>query len=218
MYRRGGPAPGGRYRVPVTTADEERLRWDAAAELDPMGAAWSEPDVAQGIADCLDALAPIRPTLDAGGRLLDLGCGGGRLAVPLARAHPNATVVGVDVSPFMLRDAARAGLPNLELHLGDGRAVPDEVAQIDGGWSVLLFQHVDDRTMLGYLAGVHRRLRRGGVFRFQVTIGSTNVAYSHDRALPDVIEIVARSGLRARDFELALVRPGWAWVTAESPE
>src|SRR6185312_7664491 len=42
-------------------------------------------------------------TLDGAGAALDFGCGAGRVTVPLARRF--AAVIGVDISPSMLREA-----------------------------------------------------------------------------------------------------------------
>ena len=50
-----------------------------------------------------------------GGRVLELACGAGRLAVPLARAGHH--VVGFDASPHMLSLARQKASPELDLHL-----------------------------------------------------------------------------------------------------
>ncbi len=52
---------------------------------------------------------------------LDIGCGAGELALALGRGHPQAQVVGVDVSPQLI-DVARqrgANLGNVNFELGD---------------------------------------------------------------------------------------------------
>jgi ubiquinone/menaquinone biosynthesis C-methylase UbiE len=57
----------------------------------------------------------------AGQRILDVGCGWGRLALPLAREA--GSVIGLDRDPALIRDArarARAaGLDNVEFHEAD---------------------------------------------------------------------------------------------------
>lgn len=68
--------------------------------------------------DTTAAVATLRAGLPAGGRVLDLGVGTGRLAIPLAAA--GLEVVGVDASPRMLAVlAAKAGGARVEGVLGD---------------------------------------------------------------------------------------------------
>lgn len=74
-------------------------------------------------AERLVALARLRP----GDRVLDAGTGTGFAALAAARAvGPAGRVLGVDISPGMLRQAARAavGLANLEWHEGDALHLP----------------------------------------------------------------------------------------------
>lgn len=56
--------------------------------------------------------------------VLDIGCGAGELSLALARGHPQARVVGVDVSPQLI-DVARergANLANVGFELADAAA------------------------------------------------------------------------------------------------
>jgi SAM-dependent methyltransferase len=60
---------------------------------------------------------------------LDIGCGAGELSLALARGHPQARVIGVDVSPRLIDTARqRAGsMSNLEFVLTDAsRWCPDD--------------------------------------------------------------------------------------------
>jgi len=52
---------------------------------------------------------------------LDIGCGAGELSLALARGHPQARVVGVDISPQLLAVARERAehLSNLEFELAD---------------------------------------------------------------------------------------------------
>jgi SAM-dependent methyltransferase len=62
-------------------------------------------------------MQPYLDTMPANARCLDLGCGQGRLSVPLAQHFAAGTVVGVDLSPGAIqeacRNAAAAGLDNV---------------------------------------------------------------------------------------------------------
>ncbi|HEY3497118.1 MAG TPA: class I SAM-dependent methyltransferase [Polyangiaceae bacterium] len=72
--------------------------------------------VGEAGAPLLELLAP-----RAGERILDLGCGTGKLTRALA--NTGASVVGVDSSPEMLAEA-RAAHPDLEFALERGEALP----------------------------------------------------------------------------------------------
>src|SRR5262245_55327658 len=63
--------------------------------------------VARGQDELYDRL--LLPVRAAGvtGRVLDVGAGPGHAAVKLARAHPDAAIVGVDRSAAMVAHAAR---------------------------------------------------------------------------------------------------------------
>ncbi len=60
------------------------------------------------------------------GRVLDVGCGAGRHAVPLHEA--GHTVIGLDTSPAAVAITAERGVPAFQ---GTAQAVPGEVGQVD---------------------------------------------------------------------------------------
>lgn len=113
-------------------------------------------------------------------RVLDFGCGVGRLLIPFAEIADE--VVGIDVSPSMLEEAKNncreQGLKNIELIRGDDRL--QAVAQgFDLVHSFIVFQHIDpvrgelilhsllDRLAPGGICAVHLTYdRRGGTSGF----------------------------------------------------
>lgn len=102
-------------------------------------------------------------------RVLEIGCGMGRLLRPLAPRV--ARVVGVDLSPEMLRRAREhcGPLPNVELHATDGDLdfLPD--GGFDFVFSHIVFQHLPRKTYAErYFREAFRLLAPGGVFRVQV--------------------------------------------------
>jgi ubiquinone/menaquinone biosynthesis C-methylase UbiE len=117
----------------------------------------------------------VRPT--PGERLLDFGCGVGRLARPLARR--GCRVVACDVSPQMLTHCAAycAGLDGIEYVLSDGWGVPDvPTASVDGAYTFYVFQHMPSLAMArAVLADLHRVLRPGGWCKVQTVDTGTDV-------------------------------------------
>ena len=109
---------------------------------------------------------------ERGGPVLDLGCGTGRLLIPLA--HDGFDVVGVDLSAPMLARAQarkrRQRSPGKSLLVrGDLRALP-----LTGTFPLVVMafhtiQHfVEDDDLLGVLKGVRRLLGSDGWFAFDV--------------------------------------------------
>lgn len=115
---------------------------------------WAEPTLAP-LHRRVGAEVPIER-----GRLLDIGCGPGRLDRLLAATWPDLSVVGLDESPGMLRQAAKGPNPsNLEFRLGRLEDA-DFDETFDFALSVLSFHHWEDPE--GGLAAAHRALRPGG--------------------------------------------------------
>jgi 2-polyprenyl-3-methyl-5-hydroxy-6-metoxy-1,4-benzoquinol methylase len=56
----------------------------------------------------LKSLPAVVQRLEAGGRVLDVGCGAGRVALALAKAFPRATILGVDPDRESIRQANAA--------------------------------------------------------------------------------------------------------------
>jgi len=101
------------------------------------------------------------------GPVLELGCGTGRVAAPVARA--GARVVGIDRSATMLDRARkrvrRAKLErSLQLVRGDVRFLPFPAASfglVAAPYGILQ-SLLDDATLDAALASAHRVLRKGG--------------------------------------------------------
>ena len=103
-------------------------------------------------------------------RVLEIGCGAGRLTRALSSIF--GEVHAVDVSSEMLA-RARAALhdrPNVTLYQNSGCdlvVVPPLV--FDFAYSSLVFQHIPSREVIDtYVREVHRLLRPGALFKFQV--------------------------------------------------
>ena len=109
-------------------------------------------------------------------RVLEYGCGVGRLLIPVGRRAKS--VVGVDVSPSMLAEARRNcnefGMHNVEL------TATHEFATIEGGfdlvYSIAVLQHVPRRMGEQIIAKLVGLLRPGGV-------GAVNVVLRANRQL-----------------------------------
>jgi ubiquinone/menaquinone biosynthesis C-methylase UbiE len=110
-------------------------------------------------------------TLPAGLRVLDLGGGMGRVAVPLARRH---RVTLCDISPRMLELAGeasgRAGVPSSQLELRQldaGAPLPFPAESFDAAVALDLLVHLPDPAAA--LGELHRVLTPAGTLLVDVT-------------------------------------------------
>jgi SAM-dependent methyltransferase len=95
--------------------------------------------------------------------ILDAGCGQGVFSMELAKAHPEARVLGIDMDPVLVeranKIARKAGLANCRFEVGDVTKL-DYDARFDLVVSVDNLEHVeDDVTAMRVLV---RALRPGG--------------------------------------------------------
>jgi SAM-dependent methyltransferase len=103
-------------------------------------------------------------------RVLEIGCGAGRVTRALAQLF--GEVHGVDVSGEMVRlaQAALSAWPNAFVYQNNGKdlsVVPD--LPFDFAFSSIVFQHIPSREVIeNYVREVHRLLRPGALFKFQV--------------------------------------------------
>lgn len=106
-------------------------------------------------------------------RVLDFGCGVGRVLVPLARLAQNAE--GIDVSREMLREAERnclqAGLSNVTLRLSDDDLTALEGRTFDFIHSYIVLQHIAARRGLRLIETLVNHLEPGGISVLHVTYG-----------------------------------------------
>jgi SAM-dependent methyltransferase len=96
-------------------------------------------------------------------RILDAGCGPGVFTMELAKRHPSAQVLGIDIDPAAVRRAAeiarRAEIRNCQFQVGDVTALGfrdefDLVVSVDN------LEHIDDDV--GALANLCHALKSGG--------------------------------------------------------
>ena len=107
-------------------------------------------------------------------RVLEIGCGAGRVTRALAKFF--GEVHAVDVSGEMVRLATQAlkEHPNAFAYQNNGKdltVVPD--TRFDFAFSSIVFQHIPSREIIeNYVREVHRLLRPGALFKFQVQGGN----------------------------------------------
>ena len=103
-------------------------------------------------------------------RVLEIGCGAGRITRALANLF--GEVHAVDISGEMIKRAKAAllGIPNAHVYRNNGfdlAVVPS--LEFDFAYSNIVFQHIPSREVIeNYVCEVHRLLKPGRLFKFQV--------------------------------------------------
>ena len=103
--------------------------------------------------------------IEAGHRVLDLGCGTATLTLMIKRAHPAAEVIGLDGDPRILKIArAKAQEAGLAVSFNEAMAfdLPYPDGSFDQALSSLVFHHLTRENKVRTLEEVLRVLRPGG--------------------------------------------------------
>jgi trans-aconitate 2-methyltransferase len=139
-------------------------------------------------------------------RILDLGCGDGRLTAVLAGLVPQGCVLGIDASRNMIEQARHSHVAaNLEFRLLDINEM-DFDGLFDLIFSNATLHWIKDHGRL--LAHVHRALAHGGVVRFNFA-GQGNCA--------DFIEVIRRT-MEEESFAAYFQDFKWPWFMPGAAE
>jgi cyclopropane fatty-acyl-phospholipid synthase-like methyltransferase len=167
--------------------------------------------------------------------VLEIGCGAGRVTRALAGFF--GEVHAVDISREMVRQARRAvaEFPAAHVYRNNGKDLGvvrhkwwkpfGTVApvQVDFAFSTMVFQHIASREIIeSYVRDVHRLLRPGGLFKFQVQGAALP---SHDPAdtwvgvpfsVEDARAMAERCGFELRYHSGAGDQYFWLWYFKKS--
>ncbi|MGH9390271.1 MAG: class I SAM-dependent methyltransferase [Vicinamibacteria bacterium] len=141
-------------------------------------------DSGQSVLSALESqVLPLVPglvdRLTGGIRMLDVGCGQGRIVTRLAELYPRSRFSGMDLSAeaieFAREQASQRGLSNVEFEVRDLSNF-DETAPPEDFDFITTFDAVHDQAQpLRVLKGIHRALKRDGIYLMQDIKGSSLV-------------------------------------------
>ncbi len=112
-----------------------------------------------------NTFVPLAEYAKSGDRILDLGCGNGRLYQLFEKdKEKKLTYVGVDFSEELLKSAHERH-PSIEFRLGDLREIPAQNEEFDIVYCLAAFHHLPtDEDRARSLREVARVLKSGGYF------------------------------------------------------
>lgn len=116
-------------------------------------------------------------------RVLDIGCGDGKVTAELARQLPNGSIVGLDASSQMVEFAAKT-FPHIQFVVGDASRLPF-TGEFDLIYSNATLHWIYNHVPV--LAGIHRSLKPGA--RIVAQMGGKGCA----QGVLDVLAPILRS-------------------------
>jgi len=157
--------------------------------------------------------------------VLEIGCGSGRITRALSEVF--GQVYAVDISGEMIRQARQslADRPNAHVFQNSGcdLSILGDI-RIDFAFSFIVFQHIPSRDVIhSYVREVHRLLRPGGLFKFQVQGWSEMDQGSHDSWLgvpftdEEAIAMAESCGFEPRYRHGAGSQYFWLWYFRPLP-
>jgi 2-polyprenyl-3-methyl-5-hydroxy-6-metoxy-1,4-benzoquinol methylase len=139
-------------------------------------------DSGQSVLSSLEShILPLVPglsgRLEAGIRVLDIGCGRGLILIRLAELYPRSRCVGMDLSEeaiaFARGEAARRGLQNIEFIARDVSDFNESAAPASFDF-ITTFDAIHDQARpLNVLRGIHQALQPDGVYLMQDISGTS---------------------------------------------
>ncbi len=159
---------------------ELKTVWENLGRVDPLWAVMSTPEHRYGGWDLDEFMATGRESVRylielAGshgmpfdGRVLDFGCGVGRMSN--AWAEQGFQVVGVDIAASMVEraEALNAYRDRLSFVAYDGGELPFPDNSFDAAATLIVLQHCRPRVQVAALMQLQRVVRPGGLLAFQV--------------------------------------------------
>jgi SAM-dependent methyltransferase len=157
-------------------------------------------------------------------RILEIGCGAGRVTRALAQVFGEVHAIDVSGEMVKLARQALAHMPNAFVYQNNGRDLSVvECRQFDFAFSTIVFQHIPSRDVIeNYVREVGRLLRPGALFKFQVQGDATietsesdtwlGVPFSDEQA----VAMAERCGFEPRHRHGAGEQYFWLWYFKKS--
>jgi cyclopropane fatty-acyl-phospholipid synthase-like methyltransferase len=162
--------------------NQSKIFWDNAAK---------DPDVrykyiADEWASTETFLNLIENNNDNWNNVLEIGCGIGRLLVPLADKYDECNFYGLDISDEMINLAPKR----------DNIRYQELADNLDFVYSMLVFQHIEHQEKINYIKLAYDKLKVGGNLFFQFVIGEENSPYSYQTSKSEIDSILNKIGFK----------------------
>lgn len=153
-------------------------------------------------------------------RVLEIGCGAGRVTRALAELFGEVHAVDVSAEMIAQATAALASTPNAHVYQNNGmdlKVIPAGEG-FDFAFSSIVFQHIPSREVIeSYVREVNRLLKPGRLFKFQVQGDATLSTTADDTWLgvpysdAEAVAMAERCGFEPRYRHGAGQQYFWLW-------
>jgi 2-polyprenyl-3-methyl-5-hydroxy-6-metoxy-1,4-benzoquinol methylase len=242
IIKDGLAAPRSRIETDVTPVQREALfrrihaQWSALGETEPYWSVVTDERFKRANLDqhqreffeggkraaaLLDAFAARAGVRIPRGRCLELGCGVGRVTIPLAARFDSITALDVSSGNLEIcrNHLAQAGTTNVETRLLSRLEDLERIEPFDVFYSLIVLQHNPPPIIKFILRRILRKARPGGLAFFQVPTNPIGYTFDTDaylaspvpvmelHALPmhEVFGLLAENGFRP----LEVILDGW---------
>ncbi len=122
--------------------------------------------------------------------VLEIGCGIGRLLVPLADKYNECNFYAIDISDEMINLAPKRN--NIKYQ--------EVTNNLDLVYSMLVFQHIEHKEKINYIKLAYDNLKNGGNLFFQFVVGEENSPYSYQTSEFEINKILKNIGFHSLFF------------------
>lgn len=138
-------------------------------------------------------------------RVMEIGCGMGRLIAPLAQRFPQINFLGFDPSMALLAQADQG--PNID-YVSE---LPQ--SRFDFIYSMLVFQHINSDEKQRYIKWATEHLLPSGRFWFQYVTGTYDADNDHCLTEMEMEGVCLDAGVRIEKHAADPDQFNWRWVS-----
>jgi trans-aconitate 2-methyltransferase len=139
-------------------------------------------------------------------RILEIGCGYGRLTTEVAQRFPYALVAGIDINAKILPENS---LNITYLGFDNVRSFEN----YDAVYSVAVFQHLPYVDQVAYISDSYFALAPGGVLRVQFIDGERTNFCDYWTPAESMESWFTQAGFNVSNVDQGLAHPQWTWIT-----
>jgi cyclopropane fatty-acyl-phospholipid synthase-like methyltransferase len=140
-------------------------------------------------------------------RILEIGCGTGRLTKRIAATYPDAIVVGIDINHKTLPKSSLRSFYLCRDNLTG-------FAGFDAIYSVTVFQHLPHDEQQAYIEQAYEALNSYGVLRVQFIEGDGPGDLCDHKTPPHtMLKWFIDAGFLTDPPQVGLAHPQWSWIT-----